>query len=140
MNEQDDAETHAKSVAHILATVNESLKAYTDNGCTGHFVDSYLMDATHPLFDSIHELIALADECDSVSWSPLWRNELEGKMTERWEDFAQSVAFFLDRDCYDKVDEEIESVAKWIRTTYRKYFKLLKEHVDNAEKSSGPPT
>ena len=91
-----------------------------------------LSECTYPLFDPVNRLIHVADHCETFTSLPPWRYDLEDLMVDRWESFCNSVHFFLQVDCYEKVDKEIDLLFEWIKNITAQYTALLDSHTNGS--------
>ena len=115
--------------AKALKAISDSAECHTASGCTEDSIDC-LMDLTHELFYPVNKLIIDADHCETFTSLPPWRYDLEDLMVDRWESFCNSVHFFLQVDCYEKVDKEIDLLFEWIKETSSKYIQLMEVHIE----------
>ena len=122
---------------HIAGeAINDAVNEYAKEGHKGSFVDDYLMENTHHLFDPISDLICITDR--GAIAPPAWRHELEDIMVDRWESFSNEVAFALEMDCYDRIDQEVKLLFSWLLEVVDKYSLLLAQHIRTAPDRDNP--
>ena len=129
-------EGHLQHVAGVA--INDAVNEYAKEGYKGSFVADYLMENTHHLFDPIRDLLAITDR--GAIAEPIWRHELEDSIVTRWESFSNEVAFALEQDCYDRIDQEVKLLFSWLLEVVDKYSLLLFQHIRTAPDRDSPPS